>query len=315
MKYNQFKQHTLQREVWCGGVGLHSGANVSVRLKPAPPDFGIRFCRADLFSKPTIIAHYHQVVDTFQATSIGSHGVVVSTIEHLMAALFGSGVDNVMVEVDGPEVPILDGSAAPYLKVLQKAGIEEQSAPRKCLAVARPMMVSEGEAYIRAVPSSRFRVRYLIEYPHPMVGKQELSWAFSETSFEREIAKARTFGFLKDVQKLQTMGKAQGGSLANAVVLDDTGLLNRGGFRFADECVRHKILDFLGDLALMGMPVLGYFEVHKAGHSLHSRFLKQLMTRPGYCSVAKQPCIPAQLFPGASIPAFAGQFPRMPKAI
>ncbi len=176
-------------------------------------------------------------------------------------------------------------------------------------------MVKDGDAYIKATPSDYFRVRYIIEYDHPMVGKQELSWTFSESSFERDIAKARTFGFLKDVQKLQTMGRAQGGSLSNALVLNENGLLNRGGFRFADECVRHKILDFLGDLALTGTSVHGYFEVRKAGHSLHSRFLKALMTRPGYYAVTKQPFIPAQIFPTSPIPTFANPFPHMAKTI
>jgi UDP-3-O-[3-hydroxymyristoyl] N-acetylglucosamine deacetylase len=309
------KQHTLTREVWCGGVGLHTGANVTIRLKPAPPDFGIRFQRTDLAGRPTIVAHYRQVVDTFQATTIGLGGASVGTVEHLMAAFLGCGVDNAMVEVDGPEIPILDGSAAPYTGLLQKAGIRQQDAARKCLTIDRPMMLKEGGAFIRVTPSDHISIRYSIDYPHPLVGKQELSWSFCENSFRREIAKARTFGFLKDVKKLQTMGRAQGGSLANAIVLDESGLLNREGFRYADECVRHKILDFMGDLALIGMPVVGAFEVCKAGHSLHSRFLKQLMTQPGTCSPANASCIPTRLFPATPLPSFAGQFPAMAKTV
>lgn len=315
MKFFYPRQHTVTREVWCGGVGLHTGADVTIRLKPAPPDFGIRFQRADLTGKPVITAHYRQVVDTFQATTIGIGGAVVGTVEHLMAAFFGCGVDNVLVEVDGPEIPILDGSAAPYTGLIRKAGIREQDAVRKCLIVDRPLVVKEDGAYIRVTPSDHFRIDCAIDFPHPLVGKQRYSWSFCEDSFKREIAKARTFGFLKDVRKLQTMGRAQGGSLANAIVLDECGLLNREGFRYADECVRHKLLDFMGDLALIGMPVVGAFQVHRAGHSLHSRFLKQLMTRPGTCSLAQPSCIPTGVFPASRLPAFAGQISSVAKPI
>lgn len=275
------KQHTICQEVWCNGVGLHSGLKVSLRLKPAPVDHGIRFRRVDIPETPTISAHYNHVVNTFQATTIGFDGVVVSTIEHLMAALYGCGVDNALVEVDGPEVPIFDGSAAPYVKLLKRATVREQSAARNFLTIQQPVTVMDGDSFIKATPSDEFKVRYVIDFPHPLVGTQELSWSLENGSFGQDIAKARTFGFLKDVRKLQTMGLIQGGSLANAVVFSDRDLLNVGGFRYSDECVRHKILDFIGDLALTGMPVLGYFEIRKAGHGLHSRFLKQVMTKPG----------------------------------
>jgi UDP-3-O-[3-hydroxymyristoyl] N-acetylglucosamine deacetylase len=303
--YGHVKQHTIGQEMWCSGVGLHSGLKVSLRLKPAAADSGIRFRRMDVCNFPTISAHYNYVVNTFQATTIGFDGVVVSTIEHLMAALYGSGIDNVLVELDGPEVPIFDGSAAPYLKLIERAGTREQDSIRNFLAIESPMIIRDGDSYIKARPSDRLSVNYLIDFPHPMVGKQELSWAFENGSFRRDIAKARTFGFLKDVQKLQTMGLIQGGSLSNAVVFGDQDLLNVGGFRFSDECVRHKILDFLGDLALTGMSVLGHFEVRKAGHGLHSQFLHQIMNRPEY---AMPRPIPAAAYVAASaVSAMAGQ--------
>jgi UDP-3-O-[3-hydroxymyristoyl] N-acetylglucosamine deacetylase len=242
-------------------------------------------------------------VDTRLATTIGANGVTVSTIEHLMAAFLGSGIDNVIVELNGPEVPIFDGSAARWLDLIQEAGIREQSAVRRGISITRPIFVNEGSAFIKAAPSSTFRVKYLIDFPHPLVGTQELSWTFNESAFGREIAPARTFGFLKDVEKLKSLGLALGGSLANAVVFDDYGVLNQEGFRYNDECVRHKILDFIGDLALAGMPLIGSFEVHKAGHALHSRFLKQLMAKPGFHAVSAVPCAPV-FFPPPAIPGF-----------
>jgi UDP-3-O-[3-hydroxymyristoyl] N-acetylglucosamine deacetylase len=303
------KQHTIGQEVWCGGVGLHSGLKVSLRLKPAAADSGIRFRRMDVCNFPTISAHYNHVVNTFQATTIGFDGVVVSTIEHLMAALYGSGIDNALVELDGPEVPIFDGSADPYLKLIRKAGSREQESPRNYLVVQRPVILRDGDSFIKATPSERLSVRYVIDYPHPMIGKQELSWSLDNGNFGRDIAKARTFGFLKDVRKLQTMGLIRGGSLSNAVVFGEHNLLNVDGFRFSDECVRHKILDFLGDLALTGMHVLGSFEVRKAGHGLHSQFLHQIMNGPGY--VVPRPIPAAVAYVAASaVSVMAGRIPH-----
>lgn len=286
-----------------------------MRLKPAPPDFGVRFRRMDLGGQPVVVAHHNQVVDTFLATTIGYKGAVVSTIEHLMAALFGYGVDNVVVELDGPEVPILDGSAAPFLEVLRQAGLEEQNAIRKCMVIERPLVVKDGDAYIKASPADHFHVRYAIDFPHPLVGKQEISWSFDEPAFAREIAKARTFGFLKDVQKLQSLGLAQGGSLANAVVFDDSGLLNKDGFRYGDECVRHKVLDFVGDLALAGMPIRGSFEVRKAGHALHNALLKQLSTKPGYWALSSASRAPMPFFRNPAMAPFGKNFPGVGKPI
>ncbi|MGC9194383.1 MAG: UDP-3-O-acyl-N-acetylglucosamine deacetylase [Syntrophobacteraceae bacterium] len=276
------KQHTIGQSVWCSGVGLHSGLKVSMVLKPAPADHGIRFRRTDLAGNPTINAHYNNVIDTFQATTIGSSSMAVSTVEHLMAALYGCGVDNALVELNGPEAPIFDGSAAPYVKLIQRASIVEQEGTRRYLTIRKPVVVKEGDSSIIATPSDQFQVHYEIEFPHPRVGKQQYSWELTNGSFSREIAKARTFGFLKDVLRLQQMGLIRGGSLSNAVVFDDNEVLNVHGFRYSDECVRHKILDFIGDLALTGLPVLGKFEIRKAGHTLHSRFLAKLMDAKGH---------------------------------
>ena len=293
-------QHTIQREVSCTGIGLHSGRKVLMKLRPAPPNFGVRFRRMDLGHHPAVIAHAHYVVNTALATSIGSNGTTISTIEHLMAALYVSSIDNVLVELDGPEVPIFDGSAGPLLEVLDEAGLKEQSTQRQCMLITRPMLLREGEAFIKATPADDFQIRYTIDFPHPLVGKQTLQWSFNETTFGRDIARARTFGFLKDVEKLQSRGLAQGGSLANAVVFDDFRILNQDGFRYIDECVRHKILDFMGDLALAGKPIFGRFDVHKAGHTLHTAFIKQLLSLPGQHSVSTPRYRPASFFPFAS---------------
>jgi len=302
-------QHTILREVSCRGIGLHSGAKVIMRLRPAPVNFGVRFRRMDLGHHPAVRAHAHQVVNTSLATSIGSNGATVSTIEHLMAALYVSSVDNVLIELDGPEVPIFDGSAAPFLEILKDAGVREQSAPRQCLIVTRPVFLREGEAFVKATPANHFQVRYSIDFPHPLVGKQTLLWSFDAASFGQDIARARTFGFLKDVEKLQSMGLAQGGSLANAVVFDDFRVLNQDGFRYVDECVRHKILDFMGDLALAGRPLIGCFEVHKAGHALHNAFIRKLLSLPGYHLIPPPPSLAAAFFPLQGHPPMVGASP------
>jgi UDP-3-O-[3-hydroxymyristoyl] N-acetylglucosamine deacetylase len=296
-------QNTLAEETLFQGVGLHSGAKISVRLKPARPDSGILFRRMDIPGQPSIAARHHHVVDTRFATTIGSNGTLVSTIEHLMAAFWGAGIDNAIVELDGSEVPILDGSAAPYLDVLNRAGTSMQTVLRKVLRVQRTVLVREGDAYIKATPADRFSVCYRIDFPHPLVGRQEFVYEYNRASFQREIAHARTFGFLKDVEKLQSLGLARGGSLDNALVFDDYRVLNQDGFRYSDECVRHKILDLLGDLSLAGMPLTGHFEVHKAGHSLHNRFLRELFDRPGAYGVCQAIPVQVPFFPHGSIPA------------
>jgi UDP-3-O-[3-hydroxymyristoyl] N-acetylglucosamine deacetylase len=309
MNVKLMMQHTVQREVSCRGIGLHSGAKVVMKLRPAPPNFGVRFRRMDLGNHPAVVAHAHHVVNTSLATSIGSNGATVSTIEHLMAAVYVSSIDNVLIELDGPEVPIFDGSAAPFLEILREAGLKEQTVRRQCMVITRPVLLREGEAFVKATPADHFQVRYTIDFPHPLVGKQTLLWSFNETTFGREIARARTFGFLKDVERLQSHGLAQGGSLANAVVFDDFGILNQDGFRYIDECVRHKILDFMGDLALAGKPMIGRFEVHKAGHALHTAFIKRLVSLPGHHSISTPAYMPASYFPFTNHPPLIGPNP------
>jgi UDP-3-O-[3-hydroxymyristoyl] N-acetylglucosamine deacetylase len=294
-------------------MGLHSGVDVTLRLKPAPPNFGIRFRRADLPKTPLLSAHCDHVTDTSFATSIGSNGATIGTIEHLMAALVGKGIDNVLVELNGPEVPIFDGSASSFVEMLHEADILEQQAPRRFLKVKRTLVVRDGDAYIKATPSENFQMRYVIDFPHPLIGRQELKWNFDEDRFPDDIAQARTFGFYKDVQKLQSLGFAQGGSLENAVVFDDYGLLNKEGLRYCDECVRHKILDFIGDLALAGMPFLGSFEIHKAGHTLHNRFLQALLGRPSFYVASVPVFFPPPFLQTPSFSVFAEPIPLAAK--
>jgi UDP-3-O-[3-hydroxymyristoyl] N-acetylglucosamine deacetylase len=287
-------QQTIKRKVSCVGVGLHTGKHVQMLLRPAPPGFGIRFSRTDLPGCPVVAARFDQVVQTDFATTLGLNGVTISTAEHLLAAFLGSGIDNAMVELDAQEVPIFDGSAAPYLGLIREAGIEQQHLPRHFLKVSRPLEVRDGEAFIKVWPSEQLQITYTIDYPHPMLGRQTSRWRFNRNSFEAEIAGARTFGFLKDLDQLQAKGLARGGSLANAMVFDDDRLLNHDGFRFGDECVRHKILDFMGDLALVGRPVLANFEAYKAGHTLHNRLVRQLLAAPDrYQILPSAPVSPA----------------------
>ncbi|ROR01784.1 UDP-3-O-[3-hydroxymyristoyl] N-acetylglucosamine deacetylase [Desulfosoma caldarium] len=282
MRYDLFTQHTIRAEVRFGGTGLHSGAHVHVRLRPAPPDHGVVFYRVDVPGTPAVPARYDHVVDTSLATVIGKDGVSVSTVEHFMAAVRVAGLDNLRVEIDGVEMPVLDGSAKPFLEILQNAGVKAQRASKQCLRVQRAFMVSEGDAYIKVFPSDVLRICYTIDFPHPLVGRQALTWSFDPGSFARDVASARTFGFLRDVESLQSRGLALGGSLENAVVFDDLNVLNPDGLRYRDECVRHKVLDFVGDLGLCPFPVFGSFEAYKAGHALHNRLLRALCERPGY---------------------------------
>jgi UDP-3-O-[3-hydroxymyristoyl] N-acetylglucosamine deacetylase len=251
-----------------------------MRLKPAPADFGMRFSRVDLPGSPLVAARYDRVVQTELATTLDSNGVRVSTTEHLLAALLCSGVDNVLVELDGPEVPIFDGSAVGYLSLLKKAGLMEQGSPRRVLKVIQSVTVRHGDSFVKVRPADRLEICYTIDFSHPLVGRQTSRWSYDPTSFARDIAGARTFGFLRDLNRLHNSGRALGGSLANAMVFDDSNLLNRDGFRLPDECARHKVLDLIGDIALAGWPILGQFEAYKAGHALHNRLLRKLLADP-----------------------------------
>ena len=271
-------QQTLKQSLTFSGIGLHQGQPVSVTISPAGFDYGLRFVRADLPGQPEIPAHYSKVVDTTRATTLGEGRATLSTVEHLLAALRSAGVDNARIAVTGPEVPIMDGSAAPFAKLLAATGLSTLPWPRAFLRVQRPVELREGDQWMRVLPGEP-RITYSIDFSHPLIRRQRYTVPLFSEAFEQEIAPARTFGFLQEVEYLQAHGLALGGSLDNAVVLDDSGVLNPGGFRFPEECVRHKILDAMGDLALLGMPLFGRLEVSRGSHDFHLHFLQYLMSQ------------------------------------
>jgi UDP-3-O-[3-hydroxymyristoyl] N-acetylglucosamine deacetylase len=272
-----YKQRTLKDQVECTGIGLHSGERVHLNIRPAPSDTGIKFVRTDLDGHPMVQARFDNVYSTMLATTIGSNGCKVATIEHLMAAFFGLGIDNAVVELDGPEVPIMDGSAAPFIFLIKSAGIREQKSPKHFIVIKKPFKVDDGNRSVHIYPSKELKITYTIDFAHPLLRNQKYELRFSGREFVREISRARTFGFLKDVQTLKENGLAKGGSLDNAVVIDDFRIINEDGLRFEDEFVRHKILDFIGDLSIVGSPVIGHFVVEKSGHFLNQQMLKNLM--------------------------------------
>ena len=271
------KQRTLKHGVECTGIGLHSGEAVSIKIKPAPVDTGIQFVRTDLDGHPIVKAGFDSVADTTLATTIGTNGCTIATIEHLMAAFFGLGIGNAVVDLDGPEIPIMDGSAAPFIFLIKSAGIKEQNAPRRFMVIKKPFKIDDGDRSVAIYPSNELKVTYLIDFQHPLLRNQEYELVFSGREFVREISSARTFGFLRDIQTLKENGFAKGGSLDNAVVIDDFRIINEDGLRFQDEFVRHKILDFIGDLSIVGAPIIGHFDVKKSGHFLNQQMLKALM--------------------------------------
>jgi UDP-3-O-[3-hydroxymyristoyl] N-acetylglucosamine deacetylase len=266
-------QRTLRRQISCAGIGLHSGHKVTLTLKPAPPDTGIVFRRTDVGVE--IPARVQNVSTVHYATVLGRDGITVETVEHLLAALSSVGIDNLFIELTRNEVPIMDGSAAPFLFLVQEAGVRAQAAPRRYLKVLRPVQVSAGDKRIAVYPSDHFKVSYTISFDHPLLRHQSRTERITEQSFAEQIAPARTFGFLKEVEMLRQQGLALGGSLENAVVIGDAGVLN--ALRFEDEFVRHKILDLVGDLALVGHPVVGHVVVHRGGHALHTALAAQLL--------------------------------------
>lgn len=272
-----YRQRTLQEEVSCTGIGLHSGHRIRLTIKPAPPDFGIEFKRTDLIGHDPIKANYESVIDTNLSTTIGNNGSRVSTVEHLMAAFYGLGIDNATVELDGPEVPAMDGSCGPFIFLLKSTGIREQKAPKNFIVIKKTMKVGDGNKFIKVSPSKELRICYTIDFTHPLLRNQNYEICFSGKDFVKEISRARTFGFLKDMQFLRENGLGKGGSLDNAIVIDDFKILNEDGLRYRDEFVRHKILDFIGDLALVGAPVIGNFVVEKSGHMLNQTMLHRLM--------------------------------------
>jgi len=271
-------QRTIKNEVSFEGIGLHTGRHAKVVLKPASRDTGITFIRSD---KNTVIkAHVGSVIDTAFATTIGQDGAKIRTVEHIMAALAGLGIDNIVIDVTGPEIPILDGSSTELINILLRAGIAKQGKKRPYLRIRRPIIFDDGNSKVAALPYDGRRITYSIYFNHYGFGEQRLSLEINEESFAREIAPARTFGFLKDIEYLRTNGLAKGGSLDNAIILGENGVLNSSGLRFKDEFVRHKVLDSIGDLAILGFPIYGHIIANKSGHSANIKFLKKLLAFP-----------------------------------
>ncbi len=279
-------EHTLAGEVKCTGIGVHSGRAVDLVLRPAAAGTGIFFVRRDLPGAPRFPARAEWVVDTTLATTLGTPRARLSTVEHLISALHGMGVDNCTVEVFGPEMPIMDGSAAPFVYLIEQAGVVAQRRLRRRLVIRKPVEVREGDRYVCAIPSREFKLTVDVDFPHPAIGHQTLrSLAVTPHTYAREIASARTFGFLSEVQRLQARGLALGGTLQNAIVLDEQRVLNPEGLRFRNEFARHKALDLIGDLALLGLPVQGHFKAVRSGHSLHQALVAELRANPDCWSI------------------------------
>jgi UDP-3-O-[3-hydroxymyristoyl] N-acetylglucosamine deacetylase len=273
------KQRTLKSLISASGVGLHTGRKVRISLRPAAIDTGIVFRRVDLASPVDIPARADAVGETRLSSCLVRGEAKVYTVEHLMSALGGLGVDNAYVDLDGPEVPIMDGSAAPFVLLLQQAGLVEQAAAKKFLRIKRTVQVADGDKWARFDPYEGYSLSFSIDFKHPVIDRstQSVSVDFAETSYLKEIGRARTFGFMHDIENLRENGLALGGGLDNAVVLDEFRVLNAEGLRFADEFIRHKLLDAVGDLYLLGRPLLGAFSAHKSGHALNNKLARALM--------------------------------------
>jgi len=272
-------QRTLKNTVSCEGIGLHSGKNVRMVLNPAAEDTGIVFVRTDI-GGAEIKAVASNTGGTNYATTLRQNGASVQTVEHLLAAFAGLGIDNARIAINGEELPVLDGSAGPFVRLIAEAGVVNQEKLRPMIKVIRPVIVREGNKQLAIWPSETASISCYIDFDHPLLKEQSYSCTLSEENFIREVADARTFGFLRDVEALRANGLARGGSLENAVILDDASVLNTDGLRYRDEFVRHKILDLIGDLSLVGMPLIGHVVAHKSGHGLNSRLAAKLFEDP-----------------------------------
>ena len=272
------KQRTLKNSIRATGVGLHTGEKVTLTLRPAAPNTGVVFHRSDMDPPVSIPATAENVGDTRLSTTLVKGDARVSTVEHLLSAVAGLGIDNLHVDVSAPEVPIMDGSAGPFVFLLQSAGLMEQSAPKQFIRVKRAVEVHDGDKWVRFDPYEGFKVGFCIDFEHPMFtsGSQRAELDFSSTSFVREVSRARTFGFMRDIEALRANQLALGGSLDNAIVLDDFKILNEDGLRYENELVKHKILDVVGDLYLLGHSLIGAFTGHKSGHSLNNQLIRRL---------------------------------------
>lgn len=312
------RQRTIRSVIRATGVGLHSGLKVNLELRPAPADSGIVFRRTDLTPPVEIRADARAVGDTRLASCLSSAGATISTVEHLMSALAGLGVDNVFVDVDASELPIMDGSASTFVYLIQQAGIAEQTAAKKFVRVTRSVEVHEGDKWARLDPYEGFSLEFSIEFRHPAIERTgtQVKIDFAHQSYIDDVARARTFGFMHEVEYLRQNGLAQGGSLDNAIVMDEYRVLNSDGLRYADEFVKHKVLDAIGDLYILGHPLLAAFSAHKSGHALNNALLHALLAQQDaweWASFDQLRATPAavshQFLPisdaGPSVPAFA----------
>lgn len=298
------QQTTIGQTVEVSGIGLHTAVPGRLRLVPAPADTGIVFRRTDLDNFP-IAADVRNVARVSYATSLMRQGVLISTTEHVLAALYSCRVDNVFVDLDALEVPILDGSSQPFITMLERAGMRNLRRKRRYLKVLRPLEFADGDRCIGVYPADEFRVRCLVDYAHPAVGRQEVEILVGRDTFSHLLAPARTFGFVKDFDGLRANGLIRGGSLENAIVLNEDGVMN-GPLRFDDEFGRHKALDLIGDLALIGLPLLGRVEAHKAGHALHTQLVTRLLADPSLWTISTEelaPPTPSQ--PSKTTPVFS----------
>lgn len=271
-----FLQKTIRKSTQVKGIGIHSGDPCTLTFRPAPADTGVYFIRRDLTGGPSLKVTASAVEATSYQTTIGGPEFQVATIEHCVSALSSLRIDNLFIELDGPEIPICDGSAKDFLKAIQSVGTVEQEAPRKYCYITEPIQLSDGDKHAHVLPYHGLRLTVTIDFPHPAIGLQTLDIDVDETTFEREIAQARTFGFLKDVEALKARGLAKGGSFDNAIVLDDQKVINPNGLRWVDEFVRHKTLDALGDLVTLEMPLMGHVVLHKAGHDLMNKLVRKI---------------------------------------
>lgn len=269
-------QRTIKREVTTKGIGLHSGIDAVLKLVPAPEDTGVVFVRKDS-ELARMSAFVNAVSDTRLSTNLTYNTVEARTVEHLLATLSGLGIDNVFIELDGPEVPILDGSALEYVAMITRAGIEKQSRRVSCVRITKPISVSERHSHITIFPYEGRKITCSIDYDHPLIKHQTMSIDITEENFVREIASAKTYGFLREVEFLRARGLARGGTLYNSIVLDEEGIINKNIVTFKDEFVRHKILDIVGDSSLLGMPIYGHIVAHRAGHSINIKFLNEIL--------------------------------------
>ena len=295
-------QRTLRNPIGCVGTGLHTGAKVSLSLRPAGPDSGIRIVRYDQPDRTPVAALYHHVCDTTLCTKLGlPGGPTIATVEHLMAALAACEIDNVLIELGGPELPIMDGSAQPFVFLIECAGVVEQDRPRRWIEILKPVTVSGQDKSARLEPAERFEIDCAIHFDHPLIDHQRLHFVFSPDGFKAEIGRARTFGFADRIEELWSRGLGLGGSLKSAVVVSHDQVLTDGGLRFPDEFVRHKILDTIGDLYMAGAPIIGRFVGRRAGHTLHNQLLRALFADPRAWRVVTEPGVAEPIAPARRV--------------